>query len=115
MSERKTNRPRLDDADWAYIMSDDSMIGARILPGDLVCVKHQCTAEDGDVVLVSFKGEKRIGIYSRHKDCEALTPANGRYQTILSSFDSPSFRVVGKAIAFVSELSRREEEEDFEV
>lgn len=49
MSERKTSRPRLDDADWAYIMSDDSMIGARILPGDLVCVKQQSAAEDGDI------------------------------------------------------------------
>ena len=115
MSERKTNRPRLDDADWAYIMSDDSMTGARILPGDLVCVKQQSSAEDGDIVLVSFKGEKRIGIYSRHKDCEALTPANGRYQTILSCFDSPSFRIVGKAIAFISELTSKEDEEDIEV
>lgn len=112
MADQKISRPRLDDADWVYIMSDDSMTGARIRPGDMVCVKQQGAVEDGDIAIALYKGEIRIGRYSRHKDCEALTPANSQYRTILSDFDNPSFKIAGKAIAFIGALTCGEEGEE---
>lgn len=112
MTEQKINHPRLDDADCVYIMSDDSMADARVWPDDMLLVKLQTTAEDGNIALVMYKGEVRIGRYSRHKDCEALTPANIQYQTILSDFDSPSFKIVGKVIAFIGALTCGEKGKD---
>lgn len=105
MSHEMTLLNRCDSADWAYIMSDDSMIGARICPGDMILVKQQFIADNGDIVLVLYNGEVRIGRYSRHKDCDALTPANDKYQTILSRFDCPSFEIIGIAIAFIGTLA----------
>lgn len=109
MSREMTLLDRCDSADWAYIMSDDSMINARIFPGDVLFVKRQTIVENGDITLVLYNGEVRIGRYSRHEDCEALTPANWKYQTILSRFDCPSFEIIGKAIAFVGTLSQAKE------
>lgn len=106
----QTTRPRLDDADFAYIMSDDSMIGARIFPGDMVLVKEQSTVDNGDIALALMHGEVRIGRYSRHKDCELLTPASAVHNSIISDFSNPSFEIIAKAIAFIGTLSCGEEE-----
>lgn len=106
------SRPCLDDADFAYIMSDDSMIGARIFPGDMVLVKEQSAVDNGDIAVALMNGEIRIGRYSRHKECEALTPENGQYRTILSDLDNPSFKITGKAIAFIGALTCGEESEE---
>lgn len=100
----------LDDADFAYIMSDDSMVGARIFPGDMVLVKQQSAVDDGDIALALMNGEVRIGRYSRHKDCELLTPANAEYSSIVSDYCDPSFKIIAKAVAFISVLGFREEE-----
>ena len=98
---------RLDDADYAYILSDDSMINARIFPGDMVLFKRQTTAENGDIVLAQQGDRARIGVYTRHKDCEMLTPASPRHMSIVSDLAEPSFMVMAKAVAFVGDLMRR--------
>lgn len=104
MTEQKINQPCLD-ADFAYIMSDDSMIGARIFPGDTVLVKQQDTVDDGDIALAWMNGELRIGRYSRHKDCELLSPASAVHEAIISDFGNPTFKIIAKAIAFIGALS----------
>ena len=109
------SRPRLDDADFAYIMSDDSMVGARIFPGDMILVKQQSTVDNGDIALALMNGEVRIGRYSRHKDCELLTPASTVHNSIISDLKNPSFKIIAKAIAFIGALSCGEEEENIEV
>lgn len=109
MTEQKTGPLRYEDADWAYIMSDDSMTGARIWPGDMVLVKQQTTVENGDIVLVLYNDEVRIGRYSKHASCEVLTPASEVHMTLLSKYENPSFKIIGKAIAFISALTCGEE------
>lgn len=64
---KKISRPRLGDADFAYIMSDDSMVSARIFPGDMILVKQQSTVDNGDIALALMNGEVRIGRYSHHR------------------------------------------------
>lgn len=99
------SRPRLDDADFAYIMSDDSMINARILPGDMVLVRQQDTVNDGDIA-VAMQGELvRIGKYSCHEKCEVLTQASPKHYSIFSYFDNPSFTIIGKVIACICDIS----------
>lgn len=105
----QTTRPRLDDADFAYIMSDDSMIDARIFPGDMVLVKQQSAVDNGDIALALMNGEVRIGRYSRYKDCELLTPASSVHKSIISDFCNPSFKIIAKAIACICNLSCGEE------
>lgn len=109
------SRPRLDDADFAYIMSDYSMVGARIFPGDMILVKQQSTVDNGDVALALMNGEVRIGRYSRHKDFELLTPASTVHNSIISDLKKPSFKIIAKAIAFIGALSCGEEKESIEV
>lgn len=109
ITEQETSFPNYGDADCIYIIQDDSMIGARIASGDMLIVRQQLDVESGDIALALYNNEVRIGIYSRHKDCEILTPANAGYQSILSRFDRPSFEIIGKAIAFVSALSHNAE------
>ena len=90
-------------------MSDDSMIGLMIRPGDVIFVKQQDTVDNGDIAVASFNDEVRIGVYSRHNGFETLTPANDNYLTIFSNFGSPSFEIIGKAVALMSEISNAKE------
>lgn len=101
---------RCNDADFVYTMSDDSMIGLMIRPGDVIFVKQQDTVDNGDIAVVYCNGEVRIGMYSRHGDCEAITPANDKYMTILSDINNPSFEIIGKAVAFMSTLGNGDDE-----
>ena len=110
MTEANVRLTKFNDADFAYSVSDDSMIGARMLPGDIVLVKQQDTVDNGDIALVYCNGEVRIGMYSRHGDCEAITPANDKYMTILSDINNPSFEIIGKAVSFMSTLGNGDDE-----
>ena len=110
MTEANVRLTKFNDADFDYSVSDDSMIGARMLPGDIVLVKQQDTVDNGDIALVYCNGEVRIGMYSRHGDCEAITPANDKYMTILSDINNPSFEIIGKAVAFMSTLGNGDDE-----
>lgn len=109
MTEANVRLTKFNNADFVYSVSDDSMIGARMLPGDIVLVKQQDTVDNGDIALAYYNGEVRIGKYSRNGRLEALTPANCKYMTILSDVDNPSFEIFGKAIAFFSDINHQEE------
>ena len=110
MAETTIRIPKFCDADFVYTMSDCGMIDARIAPGDIVLARQQDTVHNGDIALVYYNGEVRIGMYSRHGDCEALTPANRKYITILSDINNPSFEIIGKAVAFMSTLGNGDDE-----
>lgn len=110
MTETTICAPRFLDVDFAYFMSDSSMIGVRIAPGDIVLVRQQDSVENGDIALAYHNGEVRIGRYSRRDDCEALTPASDEYATIISSVNNPSFKIFGKAVAFMGALEKEDDE-----
>lgn len=54
----------------------DSMIEAGILDGDLVIVRQQQTAEDGDIVVALIEDEATIKSFYREKDYIRLQPQN---------------------------------------
>ena len=93
-------------ADFCLRVKGDSMIGARILDGDLVYIKQQPTIENGEIAAVLIDGEeatlKRVFLSSGTLTLHAENP---NYPDMV--FTRKSMRqinVIGKATAFQSEL-----------
>ncbi len=81
---------------FALRVRGESMIGAGILPGDLVIVRRQASARDGDIVVARVGNEatvKRLRL--RHGRVE-LMPENPAYAPIVPEADE--VEVLGKVI-----------------
>ena len=78
MTEANVRLTKFNDADFAYSVSDDSMIGARMLPGDNVLVKQQ------DTVDYTHLQNAAITIQGRHDPC--IVPRAAIVQTTLTAF-----------------------------
>lgn len=87
-----------DTCDFCYTVSDDSMTGDRILSGDLVFVQACSNLDNGDIALVDYNGEVRIGRYQKGRGYEALAPSNRAYMSLIEK----EFCIIGKAVAFMS-------------
>lgn len=75
---------------FALRVRGESMLGAGILPGDLVVVHRQATAHPGEIVVALLEDEatvKRLSIQNGHvwllPENEAYQPIDGTYATIL--------------------------------
>lgn len=73
----------------------DSMIDAGILDGDLVLVRQQSQAENGEIVVALLEDEATVKRFYREADAIRLQPENPRYQPILT----PDVVVLGKVVA----------------
>lgn len=83
---------------FALRVQGDSMVEAGILEGDLVIVRPQPTAEDGDIVVAIVEEEE--GTIKRlfwEKDAMRLEPANPNYEPIRTK----DARIVDKVIGLV--------------
>ena len=94
-----------DDRDhFALTVSGDSMIGAGIFDGDMVVVRQQDAADDGDIVAALLPGPaeeeatvKRLG----HDGARVmLIPEN----PALSPFEMTDGRILGKVVAVLRRL-----------
>jgi repressor LexA len=89
---------------FALRVTGDSMIGAGILDGDMVVIRSQETASDGDIVAAVMPGPaedeatvKRLG----HEGARVmLIPENPS----LSPFEMLDGRIVGKVVAVLRKL-----------
>lgn len=92
-------------ADFALIAKGDSMINARIQDGDAVFIRSQPTVENGEIAAVCIDNEatlKRVYISS---DTVTLVAENPAYPPIVYNLvNSPDIRILGKAVAFQSNL-----------
>jgi repressor LexA len=94
-----------DDADhFALTVEGDSMIGAGIFDGDLVVIRAQDHARDGDIVAALLPGPaedeatvKRLG---HEGDRVMLIPEN----PALSPFEMSDGRILGKVVAVMRKL-----------
>ena len=75
---------------FALRVRGESMLGAGILPGDLVVVHRQSSAHPGEIVVALLEDEatvKRLSIQNGHvwllPENEAYQPIDGTYATIL--------------------------------
>lgn len=79
---------------FALCIRGESMLGAGILPGDLVIVHRQETAANGDIVIALIGDEATCKRYSRKNGQVWLLPENEAYQPIDGTFA----RLLGKVI-----------------
>ncbi|MEA2580648.1 MAG: repressor LexA [Actinomycetota bacterium] len=94
-----------DDRDhFALTVAGDSMIGAGIFDGDMVVIRQQDSAEDGDIVAALLPGPaeeeatvKRLG---HDGDRVMLIPEN----PALSPFEMNDGRILGKLVAVLRKL-----------
>ncbi|OKY53632.1 transcriptional repressor LexA [Megasphaera cerevisiae] len=81
-----------DDDCFMLTVKGDSMKDAGILEGDIIIVRQQDTAENGEIVVALLDDEATIKRYYREKDCIRLQPENGNYDPIYTR----SCHILGK-------------------
>lgn len=82
---------------FALKVRGESMLGAGILPGDLVVVHRQQEAHNGEIVVALFEDEATVKTY-QHKDGRIwLLPENPEYDPI----DGTYAEIIGRVIAVV--------------
>ena len=100
-----TDSRRLTREHFALRVAGDSMIGAGILDGDMVVIRSQETATDGEIVAAVLPGPaedeatvKRLG----HDGARVmLIPENPAMQP----FEMVDGRIVGKVVAVLRSLT----------
>lgn len=78
----------------------DSMIEAGILDGDLVLVKRQNTAENGEIVVALIEDEATVKTFFKEKNHIRLQPQNSFMQPIIV----PSCVILGKVAGVFRKL-----------
>jgi repressor LexA len=80
----------------------DSMINSRICDGDLVLIKQQACANDGQIVACLVNGdEATLKRFYRQKDMIILKPENPAYSPIIvpcKDFDNNFARILGVVV-----------------
>lgn len=74
----------------------DSMIEAHIVAGDLVVVRPQSTAENGEIVVAMIDGEATLKRFFHEGDRIRLQPENLNLQPIIVAADTQDVTVIGK-------------------
>jgi repressor LexA len=67
---------------FALTVRGDSMVDAAICDGDLVVVRQQQVAEDGEIVAAMLDGEATVKVLRRRDGHVQLLPRNAAYQPI---------------------------------
>jgi repressor LexA len=93
-----------DREHFALRVSGDSMVGAGIVDGDLVVVRAQSTAQEGDIVAAILPGpgedEATVKRFHQEGDRIVLVPENPSMQP----FDMDDGRIAGKVVAVLRRL-----------
>lgn len=94
-------------ADFCLKAKGDSMIGARIMDGDLVFIRKQETVENGEIAAVIVEDTatlKRV-YYFPGDNVLSLNAENPRYQPLIYTGEElDHVRILGKAVAFQSKI-----------
>lgn len=80
----------------ALNVEGESMVGAGILPGDVVIVRRQPTAEAGEIVVALVDGEATVKRLVRRREQWVLQPENPAYTPIVPP--QRDLRIVGKVV-----------------
>jgi repressor LexA len=78
---------------FALKVKGDSMIEAGIFEGDIVTVRKQSRADDGDIVVALIADEATVKFFKKRGKFFFLVPANKKYKAFLFSENS---RILGK-------------------
>ena len=96
--------PAYVKADFTLVCRGDSMTGARIYDGDIVCIRQCDSVNSGEIAAVLVDGEeatlKRVRL---QEDGIVLWPENPAYQPmIFTGADAQRVRIIDKATHFIS-------------
>lgn len=92
-------------ADFALTCHGDSMKDLRILDGDIVYIRRQNHAENGDIIAAEIDGEATLKRFYRKPNGIMLMPANTEYEPIfVPASEADAFRIDGVAVAFTSAI-----------
>ena len=75
-----------------------------ILQGDLVLVRSQASADNGDVVVALLEDEATVKRFYRENHHVVLKPDNSRWETLRVKEGEPGFRLAGKVIGVYRKL-----------
>lgn len=87
-------------ADYLLRVKGDSMINAGILDGDLVAVKQQADARDGQIVVALLGEEATVKRVFREPGGVRLEAENEAYEPIRS----PEIQVIGRVVGVMRDL-----------
>lgn len=101
--------PYRDDEDYFFLRVDgESMAGASIRTGDLVLIRRQPCAEDGQIVACRVNGdEATLKRYKRKGDMVFLLPENPDFEPRIvpvSDFESGAAEIIGVALEVRKQL-----------
>ena len=82
---------------FALRVRGESMLGAGIHPDDIVVVRRQSEAVNGEIVVALFEDEATVKTYSRKNGEVWLLPANPDYAPI----DGTYAQIIGKVVELV--------------
>lgn len=69
---------------FALNVKGDSMVEAAICDGDIVVVRQQAVADNGDIVAAMIEGEATVKVYRTRDGRVELVPRNPRYDPIFA-------------------------------
>ena len=88
---------------FALRVYGDSMLGAGVHDGDVVVVRKQSTAKDGDVVAATIDAETTLKRFRRRKGRIVLVAENSAYPDV--PVDSDDLRVHGVVVGLLRRMS----------
>ena len=92
-------------ADFCLRAKGDSMINARICDGDIIFIREQSDVENGEIAAVAIDDEATLKRVYRKPNSLVLMAENPAYEPIIfSPEDSVNIRILGKAVAFQSDV-----------
>lgn len=101
--------PYHDGSQYFFLrVKGDSMTGAGIHPGDLVLIRQQSCAEDGQIIAARVDGdEATLKRYRRQDDSVLLLPENPEYKPRIvpaKDFETGDAQIIGVALEVRHEL-----------
>lgn len=101
---RSLELERVKNGEYFYLqVKGDSMLGSRIMEGDLVLVRHQEEVENGEIAVVIIEREEATlkRVYKTNGQV-ILQPDNPKYQPII--LERGDVRIIGKVVEVILKL-----------
>lgn len=103
--EEMVNVPAFVQADFVLRCSGDSMIGAHIRDGDLVCIRIQPDVDDGQIAAVLIGEEATLKrVYHRPNGVTLMAENPAFPPLVYIGEECEDIRIMGKAITCVSKV-----------
>jgi repressor LexA len=87
---------------FALKVRGESMVNAHILDGDMLIVKAQATAQNGDIIVALVEGEATVKRFFAENNRVRLQPENSAMKPMY--FERGDFRIAGKAVGVVRKI-----------